>query len=182
MFLASIIERVSGKSFEDFIRTDLLPRAGKSLFVLDSAADVSRIVPSFRKDEKNGRWEPYKFGYHKKTMETTYGDGGVCGTAEELHAWGEALLKGEVINSQSLKRVWEPGKLGNGDTFPYGFGWRLAPEKDLYYHGGGNMGFYNLFALYPEKKKTLILLSNSNLQNDIAVIFKAIEKLMLDAA
>lgn len=180
VFLASIIERVAGKSFEEFIRQNLLPRKSKTdLFVLRSGADVSRIVPAFYRDQESGRWKAFEFGFYRHILETTYGDGGVCGDAESLFKWGQMLQKGEIIKRSSLEKVWSAGKLNDESTFPYGFGWRVSPEKRFYYHGGGNMGFYNLFGLYPDKKKTIIILSNSDMKNDIAAVYKAVEKMVV---
>ena len=68
-----------------------------------------------------------------------------------------------------LKLAFTPGTAtGHPDT-GYGFGWFIGQYRDLreIWHSGNSVGFTTRIARFPEKKFTVIILTNRN-EADIA--------------
>ncbi len=84
-------------------------------------------------------------------------------TAEDLARWDEALYTDTLVRRETLEEAWSPVRLAGGDEFPYGFGWRLGRYGGLgerVCHSGHWLGFSNFIARYPERRLTVIVLSN----------------------
>jgi hypothetical protein len=58
--------------------------------------------------------------------------------------------------------MWEPVRLANGSTYPYGFGWQLGSIDGhrMVHHGGGMPGFRAGFARFVDRGLTVIVLMN----------------------
>ena len=59
--------------------------------------------------------------------------------------------------------MWSPVKLNNGNTAPYGFGWRVAKTDSghrMLEHGGAWQGFASYIARYTDDRLTVAVLCN----------------------
>jgi D-alanyl-D-alanine carboxypeptidase len=94
--------------------------------------------------------------------------------------WHQALEQNALLSSESYEAMYQPAKLANGATRPYGFGWqlgKLADHKSIG-HGGGIPGFSTMITRYPEDRLAVIVLSNTSTANSGAVA-KEIAQVML---
>jgi CubicO group peptidase (beta-lactamase class C family) len=102
--LATIIENVSGKTFEQFVRDEVLKPAG-----------VKRIgyrLAGWKNDGLAvGYWQEKRWGtpLEKKWLDdgpswNLRGNGGMLGTAEELSVWFDALMSGKVLKKPALDK------------------------------------------------------------------------------
>jgi CubicO group peptidase (beta-lactamase class C family) len=169
--LASVIEKVSGKSFQDYMAENIFRPLGMSR---------TRV---YRKRFENKLIDNYAFGYVKDrsgnyvmadslpataslvySMDGIYGDGVVNSTTGDLLKWDQALYTEKLVSKEMLSEAFTDAKLNNGKSFNYGFGWLLgnSPEFGRYYfHAGGWPGYVTWMERHPRDNKTIILLANA---------------------
>ncbi|WP_036605287.1 serine hydrolase domain-containing protein [Paenibacillus assamensis] len=191
VLLAIIVERVSGKSFPDFMKEHLFEPFGmKDTLIYNRRYSGSTI-------------DNYAFGYVWDVKEERFvlpdtlpetemviyldgmqGDGTVNSTLADLLKLDQALSKGELITKESLVEAFTPTRLNNGETFPYGYGWLISKEDNrgmLVSHSGGWPGYATDYKRYIEQKKTVIFLNN--VIHDLGylqAIEKAVEHILFD--
>lgn len=95
------------------------------------------------------------------TLNTT-ADGSIYLTVRDMAQWDAALLGDKLLKPSSKEAMWTPVKLSDGKTYPYGFGWALAPENGhkCISHGGAWQGFTSYIARYVDDHITVIVLIN----------------------
>ncbi len=90
------------------------------------------------------------------------GDGNMYSSAEDLFKWEQALYTEKLVKQSTLQQAFKPVHLNNDSTAPYGFGWFIEKENELYWHTGGWVGFINIIYRDVKNKRTLIVLSNGS--------------------
>ncbi len=93
------------------------------------------------------------------------GDGGIYTSVNDLFRWDQALYTTKLVGEKWLKLAFAPGVLST--DFPnshYGFGWYVGSYRGLreIWHYGETRGFTTRIARFPEKKFTLVILTNRN--------------------
>lgn len=156
--LVSIIERVSGQSFPVFFRERIaVPLQLKSTYVYHA---LMRTVPP---NQVVGFKET---GEGRKLQDLTVfdgvtGDGNIYSSVEDLFLWEQSLYTEKLVKKKTLSEAFQPVKLYNGNTHPYGFGWRISEENPgVFEHIGGWVGFTNIIFRDTVKKTVLIVLSS----------------------
>ncbi|MGN0589837.1 MAG: serine hydrolase domain-containing protein [Ruminiclostridium sp.] len=141
--LGLIIEYVSGKSYQDFIKEEI-------------------FVPCGMETANNGFMETTARGYyHNGTTlsmrtSTALGCGSVNGSVYDLYDWMRSLYGGRVISEESLKEM---------TTSVLGYGFGLIVTQDIYYHGGSTDVFNSYCAYYPRKDYYVIAFSNTPIED-----------------
>nr|MCU0226886.1 beta-lactamase family protein [Bryobacterales bacterium] len=131
--LSLVIERVSGKAFEDFLRERIFHPAGMESTRIN---DTVTLVP--------GRAQGYviRNGGIQNAVNVrpriTASSGAVLTTIGDLARYERALLKGAQLSRASENLQLKPVRLNNGQTYHYGMGWYLrdAAKVDIVYHTG----------------------------------------------
>ena len=155
--LAAIIEKVTGKRFEDFMKEE----------IFDPLQMHNTVI--YRKgNEKN--IENIAIGYHKRRVraEDNYqngvvGDKGVYSTVEDLLKFDQALYNGKLVNKNNLEEAFKPAHKRLYINDNYGYGWRINAADStnkIVYHTGWWKGFRSYFIRELGKKKAIIVLSN----------------------
>ncbi len=164
--LAMIVEKVSGMTYESFLKKFLFDPAGMKYtgYVLSpltrglEANGYNAQGDEWGKlSEKN--WGPEGPGWHLQ------GNGGILSTIEDMYKWHLAL-KGDDILSQSAKAKYYTRHIeeGEGGGTYYGYGWAIFPtprNTDLITHNGGNGIFFADFLRYLEEDITIMIMTNS---------------------
>jgi len=93
------------------------------------------------------------------------GDGGIYTSASDLFKWDQALYTAKLVSAKWLKLAFTPNPLPT--DFPnshYGFGWYIGEYRGLreIWHYGETRGFTTRVARFPEKKFTVVILTNRN--------------------
>ena len=148
--LAMVIERVSGKSFAEYMQSDVFKpfglthaliytRYAKPLQLTDLAtgyvyADSLKryALPAQHPIWKTALWE-----------DGIYGEDGVNMTAEDLLKWDQQVFNRKVFTAEDWQQILTPGTPKNG-TSDYGFGFHLLNQQGsgkAAYHSGGWPGF-----------------------------------------
>lgn len=154
--LALIIEKVSGKSYGDFLKTTFFEPLGMKDSYVFTMADTSRYVESYY---YSGR--PYKFDY----LDLVYGDKNIYSTVRDLLKWDQALRSDSLFTKQSLDAAYMPYSFEKPGTHNYGLGWRmylLKNGKKLIYHNGWWHGNRTAFYRLIDEDVTIIALCNND--------------------
>lgn len=139
--LGAIVEKASGRPYEEYLRAELLAPAGltETAYMLSPEA-ASRVAIGYRAGTrwgmvyKNG-WREDGPGWHLRC------NGGIQSTVSEMHQWVRALQTAKVLKADSVAEMWKPHTPEpGGDTF-YGYGWSVSepsPGWKVVGHNGGN--------------------------------------------
>ena len=93
------------------------------------------------------------------------GDGGIHTSVSDLFKWDQALYTTGLVSAKLLKLAFTPGSLPTDfSNSHYGFGWYIGDYRGLkeIWHYGETRGFTTRIARFPEKKFTLVILTNRN--------------------
>jgi D-alanyl-D-alanine carboxypeptidase len=106
--------------------------------------------------------------------------GALVSTVLDLIKWHQALEAGALVSAASYESLYQPTKLADGKSQPYGFGWGV---NEVYGHrklghGGGINGFSTMIARYPDDRLAVIVLSNTAGAN-VGSVESRIAKVML---
>lgn len=152
--LATIVERVSGMRFPDYMKKHLFdPLQMKNTFVF-TLKDTATAIPSFN---HNGHFWDYDF------LDATYGAKNIYSTPRDLLKWDQALYSGQLIRQSLLDSAFSPYSFEKPGIENYGYGWRLKllpNNKKVIYHYGKWHGFNAAFARLTDEKVTIIILGN----------------------
>ncbi|WP_373524475.1 serine hydrolase domain-containing protein [Aquiflexum sp.] len=169
VFLASIVEKVTGRDFIELSREWIFKPLGMGntdIRTLEEKAMVSNFAAGHLKDEKGNYFNANKFHSSDYTvwLGNRKGPGRVSSTAQDLLIWDQALDAGTLVNKETLKLAFSPQILNDGSISNYGFGWDLS--EDPYFgkvvsHTGDNPGYKTLIMRFTDKNSTLILLNNN---------------------
>ena len=161
VMLASVVERVSGMSLNEFLQHRLFgPLGMKNTFVY-SSSDTSvthRQEDGFR---------PLRVGFARingTKNNGPVGDKGVCSTTGDLFIWDQALYNGSSIPFDLVQESFLPAKTNSGKEVAYGYGFRLKVENEqpVTYHNGVWEGFRTNFHRFPASHNTIIVLNNTS--------------------
>ncbi|WP_024772833.1 serine hydrolase [Aquimarina macrocephali] len=168
LFLASIVEKISGQHFSTFLKEQILEPLKMNntvLYKYQEAADPN--MPN--------RVFGYQTALNQKDLELNdynivndvRGDGGIYSTLEDLMKWNMALSNHTIISKAYLDEAFTPGKLNSGEETNYGFGWFIESKTEprIVFHSGGWVGFGTYLYNEVDAKSGLILLTNNSNSN-----------------
>lgn len=171
--LAEIIEKVSGVTFEEFLRREVFEPAGMTTAYVRHRRMEHETVPGLawamvREDDRYVTPETSKRSTYVVTLDGNSGDGNVYASVLDLFHWDQALRAGKVLTKEEQEMMYTPGKLNDGamvneDGAGYGFGWYsiVAPELGrVVSHSGGWPGVDTWYGRYLDADMVLVLLSS----------------------
>lgn len=160
--LGAIVERVSGKGYEAFLRDRLLLRTGMyETGILLPAWGAGRLAQGYdRKGTPRGTVLGRPMA-DDGPFWALRANGGIHSTAYDMLRWAEALRSGRVLGAASVKKLWTP-HAKEGDDSDHGYGWsvRTASGVTLVEHNGSDGIFYAHLVLVPGTGLVLFLMTN----------------------
>ena len=162
--LGLIVEKVSGKSFGDFLRERIFVplKMTHTLAYEKGKNEVPRRAYGHTKDAKGWRETD------QSSTSATLGDGGIYTSIDDLAEWDRALREHTLLSEEEMRPALTPVEPSGGPaTSPqgpvsYGFGWFLDPYQGhkRMWHDGETMGFRTTIQRFPDDKLTIIILAN----------------------
>lgn len=162
ILLGAIIEKVSGKSYEQFVEEEIFQKLGMAHSRYGHAEEITPLRASgYEKNEKGF----YNARYLSMTQ--PYAAGSLMSTVDDLAIWDRALSSEALLKKASLDRMFTPYKLPSGLSTHYGFGMGISElaGKRVLAHGGGIFGFTTIILRVPEERLLIVILSNNEASN-----------------
>ncbi len=160
--LGMLIEKVTGKSWADNIRT----RFTEPLGLPDTRwCDVRRIIPRRAKG-----YEPDSAGFKNAAfleMSQPYAAGALCSTVVDLARWDQLLHEGKVVSAASYAAMTTPEGAADKGAVHYGFALSRGDLEGhiMIAHNGGINGFLSENAWFPGSHTSVTVLTNTGSNN-----------------
>jgi CubicO group peptidase (beta-lactamase class C family) len=158
MVLGSIIEKVTGQSYADFMKQNVFTPAGMAHTAVYSKAVYDKI-PVDVVGHDRGQW---RYSVVQNFLDGPVGDKGIYSTVGDLYLYDRALRAGRLLKQATMDSAYVPRNPMIRGHFSYGYGWRIfeAPGKQVIYHTGWWHGFRHIFLRDIKDDITIVLLSN----------------------
>ena len=159
--LALIIEKYSGLSFAAYLKQNIFDPLDMNSTVAYEKGISNVKNRAYGYSRQNDVW----ILKDQSSTSAVLGDGGIYSNVEDLFKWNQSLYSGKILPLHLIQQASSYNTLNNGDTVHYGFGWHLkrnAANEQVVYHTGSTTSFRNIFYRIPEKKFSVILLTNRN--------------------
>ena len=160
--LGAIIEKVSGKTYEEFIQQEIFTPLGMTASYYGSHARIiPRRVPGY--DKRGSQYVNAAY----LSMTQPYAAGSLLSTVDDLAKWDAAISAGTLLRPASYKKMFTAYTLSSGESTGHGYGWGIASYDGhpAVGHGGGINGFICYVLRMPEDKVYVAVVSN-NASND----------------
>jgi D-alanyl-D-alanine carboxypeptidase len=159
LLLGVVIEKVTGGSYYDYVRSHIFVPAGmRDTDSLPESESVPRRSVGYQR--KNGAWVN---NVDTLPWRGTSAGGGYS-TVGDLFHFAEALSNGKLIKPELFAQM--TSKQAGGAQMPpdrgYGFGMRVSeePQGKTFGHGGGAPGMNGELRVYPLSKTVVVVLAN----------------------
>ena len=156
--LGAIIERVTGKPYEQVLKENIFDPLGMKNSGYDRHAT---IIP-----KRASGYSKTPDGYINAVyldMSIPYAAGSLYSTVEDLYLWDQALYADKVLSAQSKALMYKPF-LEN-----YAYGWAVTNASfkqndqpvQVITHDGGINGFTTTIIRFPKEKNLIVMLDNT---------------------
>lgn len=153
--LASIIEKVSGKSFAIFLKDEIFtPLKMNDSYVITEKPNRDNVARA------------YTHGFAalpEDYLDGVVGDKGICSSVSDLYKFHLGLEKGLLLKKETLAEAYSPRSFEKKGEKNYGYGWRMKKQPGgeyLIYHNGWWRGFNTLFFRRLSDGTVVIILNN----------------------
>jgi CubicO group peptidase (beta-lactamase class C family) len=157
ILLGHVVEKVSGKSYESFLRENIFEPLKMTSTGYDHADEIVKR-----------RARGYAAGPDGRVINASYLDmsipfsaGGLYSTVGDLYLWDQALYGEKILKKQSLDAMFTAVRHDYG----YGYGVAKLFNHRVLSHGGGIEGFSTSIHRFPDDRVTVIVLSNYEAAN-----------------
>lgn len=181
--LGKIVERVSGRSYTDYVRTNIIRPLGLSSQEMDfvipdrerhangylAKYSLMNLMKGFVTDSKF--WGEYEGKWLRLRSHHLNGPafGGLVGTARSFgHLLQDQLRTKSALLSPETKRLLETQQIdGRGKKIPMTLGWHVGDLNGTayFFKEGGGGGFHSEMRLYPAKGIASVVMVNSTVFN-----------------
>lgn len=157
-FLALIIEKVSRKSFAEYMSDHIfLPCHMRNTFVWN-AVDRS-TKPHQTRGYHGSDWKPVP----PVPFDGVSGDKGIYSTPYDLYLFDQALNHGLLLKEETLAEAYKGYSYEKPGVKNYGLGWRIkefSNREKLIYHNGWWRGYNSSFERRPDLGICVVVLTN----------------------
>jgi serine beta-lactamase-like protein LACTB len=172
-----VLEGAGAEKFVDFVRKNIFQPAGMEQTRDD---DFFALIPH------RTRW------YHKDkagivrnagVLDSSYKipGGGLISSADDMARFEAAILADKLLQRSTRDLMWTSLKTADGKATGYGLGWGIEDKFGLHIlaHTGGQQGTSTAFAVVPERRAGVVVLTNLD-QVDVAALSTQILNIALD--
>jgi CubicO group peptidase (beta-lactamase class C family) len=153
LLLGALIEKVSGKSYYDFVAENIY----KVARMTNSGSEPENVEVANR--SKGYMRDQFEMVSNEPTLpwRGTSAGGGYT-TAADLMNFASALMSNKLLKAETLAEATRP----QFTTSAYGFGFQIGrpDEARTFGHGGGAPGMNAILRVYPESSQSVIVLCN----------------------
>jgi CubicO group peptidase (beta-lactamase class C family) len=182
--LASIMEQVTGESFEDYTSRFLAGIGLKDTTVTTRSTGAEKAAGyMYLRRAKN---------YKKKGSYALRPSGAFSSSIDDMLQWDAMLFESDILTKENWEQTYtdtiQVGAIGRAMVFNkaaslfYGYGWGVANYKGrrLLMHGGGNIGYKSNYWKFIDDKTSIIILCNTfgkNLNSISEWVYEIVEQM-----
>jgi CubicO group peptidase (beta-lactamase class C family) len=158
ILLGFIIEKVSGKSYGEYLQKNMFTPLGMKNSYYDHAGTIiPNRAQGYAVRDEGVINAPYL------SMTQPYAAGSILSTVDDMLIWNNALMSGKVISKTSLEKALIPVTLNNGKKTNYAYGLIIGDldGSKTIEHSGGINGFLSNGIYFPQEDVYVIGFSNS---------------------
>lgn len=158
MVLGSIIEKVSGMPYAQFMKENVFKPADMAHTAVYSKAVYDKIPVDVVGHDRNS----WKYSVAQNFLDGPVGDKGIYSTVGDLYLFDQALRDGRLLKQSTRDSAYKDRNPMLRGHFNYGYGWRIfeAPGQKVVYHTGWWHGFRHIFLRDLNHDITIVLLGN----------------------
>lgn len=172
---ALIIQRVSGKSLQDFTQERLFKPLGMTH--TQWRDDFTRVVPN-----RATAYSGTEAGFHQDMPFTDMiGNGGVLSTMGDLLKWNENLDHPKIGGPAYTDAIQTQMRLTNGRLLSYALGLEVADYQGVREvgHGGSTAGYRTFLARYPDQHVSAAVWCNAAYANPTALLHQVVDLVLV---
>ena len=154
--LALIVEKASGQRFAAFLADHIFKPLGMSATIAFEDGISTVTTRAFGYSASGNAWTRTD----QSSTSAVLGDGGIYSSIDDLARWDAALYDDRLLSKASRELAFSPATHTDNPSVDYAMGWRVSGET--LWHSGETRGFRNVIIRYPERKLTVIMLTNRN--------------------
>jgi len=167
--LGYIIEKVSGKTYPEYVEENIFKPLGmsNSYYGSDSRIIKNRAAAYSKNENEFVNAEPL-------SMTLPYAAGSLQSTVDNLYKWNQAIHTYKLVKKESLDKAFTPYVLSDGKKTDYGYGWSLdnIQGSPAIQHGGGIPGFLTMGIYLPKEDVFVAVFSNCDCKSPDEVAVK----------
>ena len=178
ILLGYIIEKVTGKPYEEVLRENIFNPLGMKNSGYDHNIE---IIPKRAYGYNHFALEVQNANYIDMTV--PFSAGALYSTVEDLYKWDQALYTNKILSKENIKKLFGKYIPAFGGMY-YGYGWAVTKisnghgdSVNVVAHGGAVNGFNSLIERFTDDKNLIVLLNNTG-ATDLQDIAKHIEKIL----
>ena len=156
LLLASIVEKVTGITFREYLKSNIFSPLGMNHTVLYDRTNFEELILPTQGYENRTPWEDVY-------LNGVVGDKGIYSTTLDMFLFDQALNQNILINDSLKKLAFSKMNKDYHQNKNYGYGFRLKTHKKfgkIVYHTGWWKGYRSYFIKIPESNQTIIVLNN----------------------
>jgi CubicO group peptidase (beta-lactamase class C family) len=176
VLLGLIVARVSGMSLPDFLRDRIFGPLDMQSSVMHVEGRDTVPRRAFGYSPQGGSFVPTD----QSVTSATLGDGGIYTNVDDLVKWDRALSEAALVDSATLHLATTPPALPGGAATAYGFGWWVDDYRGerRWRHTGETSGFRNAIQRFPDRRLTIIVLTNRSSGEPAAIVERIADRLL----
>jgi CubicO group peptidase (beta-lactamase class C family) len=175
LVLASIIERVSGQAFGEYLNEKIFePLDMKNTFVYRRRFQPRKIdnyaEGYIYSDSLERKILPDELGdeFYVVYLDGIVGDGMVNSNLEDLLKWDRSLYSDRIINDQDREMIFSSCTTKDSSETDYGYGWMIDSTETfgkISFHSGRWAGYISYLDRHLDNDKTIIIVQNNSTPN-----------------
>ena len=174
--LALVVARASGSDFASFLRQRIFNPLGMHASVAYEAGVSAVAQRAFGYHAGGGGW----VRADQSLTSAVLGDGGVYSSIDDLAKWDAALYDSRLLRATTLRAAFTAATATDDPAVAYGFGWRITGET--VWHSGETVGFRNVIVRWPQRRLTVIVLTNRDAPEPYPLALQIAQLYVPDAA
>jgi len=178
--LALIVEARSGSTFAQFLKANIFePLKMKHTLAYEQGMSVVA--------NRAFGYSPPGSDFKRTDQSLTssvLGDGGIYSSVTDLYQWDQALYTDKLVSRSMRMLALTPATDTDHPKTGYGYGWYVGEYRGLreLWHSGNTIGFSTRIARFPEKRFTVVILTNHNDAKIADLPHQIVDRYLFDSA
>jgi CubicO group peptidase (beta-lactamase class C family) len=174
--LGYLIEKLSGKSYGDYLSENIFKPAGMTSTCFCKEESILKNRASGYVIGRNGIRNA-----EANSIDGIFASGAIQSTAEDMFRWNQAIKSGILVKKETMARSFVPFKLNDGILSNYGYAWHIEniQGSTSLRHGGLVHGFIAEAVYLPAEDLYAVLLTNAESKMRTTVIVRLMAALAI---